>query len=160
MSRAVCPGSFDPVHLGHVDVIRRTAPLFDELVVAVLVNPAKQGTFTVPERQEMIAEAVADLPNVRVDSFGGLLVDYCRDRGIQAIVKGVRAPSDVDYETQMAQMNQRLTGVQTLFLPTSPEWSFVSSSLVKQVATLGGDVEGMLPAHVHRKLLDRIAERA
>ena len=160
MRRAVCPGSFDPVTLGHLDVVARTAPLFDEVVVAVLVNPAKQGLFTVDERMEMIAEVVAPHANVRVDSFGGLLVDYCRDQGIGAIVKGIRAVSDVDYELQMAQMNQRLTGVQTLFLPTSPEFSFVSSSLVKQVAGLGGDVEGFLPASVHRKLQDRLAERA
>ena len=159
MRRAVCPGSFDPVTLGHLDVIGRVAEQFDEVVVAVLINKRKQGLFSVEERIAMLDDVTADLPNVRTDSFHGLLVDYCRDHGIKAIVKGLRAVTDFDYELQMAQMNQRLSGVDTLFMSTSPEFSFVSSSLVKEVATYGGDVAHLLSPSVHRQLLDRIAER-
>jgi pantetheine-phosphate adenylyltransferase len=160
MRRAVCPGSFDPVTNGHLDIIGRTAPLFDEVVVAVLVNKSKKGMFTLEERMEMLAEQAAPWPNVRVDSFHGLLVDYCVAHDIRAIVKGIRAVSDFDYELQMAQMNHRLSGVDTLFMPTSPEFSFIASSLVKEVATYGGDVAHLLPDAVHRRLLERIAERA
>jgi len=156
---AVCPGSFDPVTLGHLDVIGRVVEQFDEVVVAVLINKRKQGLFSVEERIAMLDDVTADLPNVRTDSFHGLLVDYCRDHGIKAIVKGLRAVTDFDYELQMAQMNQRLSGVDTLFMSTSPEFSFVSSSLVKEVATYGGDVAHLLSPSVHRQLLDRIAER-
>jgi pantetheine-phosphate adenylyltransferase len=160
MRRAVCPGSFDPVTNGHLDVIARAAALFDEVVVAVLVNKSKRSLFSVDERMAMLTEVSAPYPNVCVDSFHGLLVDYCRDHDIRAIVKGLRAVTDFDYELQMAQMNQRLSGVDTLFMSTSPEYSFVSSSLVKEVATYGGDVAHLLPTTVHRQLLDRIAERA
>ncbi|GAA2855008.1 pantetheine-phosphate adenylyltransferase [Pseudonocardia halophobica] len=160
MRRAVCPGSFDPVTLGHLDVISRAAGLFDEVVVAVLINKKKQGLFSVEERIAMLEETTADLPNVRADSFHGLLVDYCRAHDIKAIVKGLRAVTDFDYELQMAQMNQRLSGVDTLFMSTNPEFSFLSSSLVKEVATYGGDVAHLLPPSVHRQLLDRIAERS
>jgi len=155
----VCPGSFDPPTNGHLDVVGRAAQLFDEVVVAVLVNKSKKSLFTVDERMEMLTEVVAPWPNVRIGSFHGLLVDYCRDNDIQAIVKGLRAVTDFDYELQMAQMNQRLSGVETLFMSTSPEYSFVSSSLVKEVATYGGDVAHLLPESVHHKLLERIAER-
>ncbi|TQM14574.1 pantetheine-phosphate adenylyltransferase [Pseudonocardia kunmingensis] len=158
MRRAVCPGSFDPPTNGHLDVVGRTAALFDEVVVAVLVNKKKTGMFTVDERMEMLAEITAPYPNVRVDSFHGLLVDYCRDHEIQAIVKGLRAVSDFDYELQMAQMNRRLAGVDTLFMSTNPEYSFVSSSLVKEVATYGGDVAHLLPESVYGRLQERIAE--
>ncbi|MHA6784491.1 pantetheine-phosphate adenylyltransferase [Pseudonocardia saturnea] len=160
MRRAVCPGSFDPVTNGHLDIIGRTAPLFDEVVVAVLVNKSKKSMFTLEERMEMLTEQTAQWPGVRVDSFHGLLVDYCRAHGIRAIVKGIRAVSDFDYELQMAQMNHRLSGVDTLFMPTGPEFSFIASSLVKEVATYGGDVAHLLPDAVHRRLLERIAERA
>ena len=160
MARAVCPGSFDPPTRGHLDVVARAAALFDEVVVAVLVNKSKKSLFTVDERMAMLTEITAPYPNVRVDSFHGLLVDYCRAHGIQAIVKGLRVVTDFEYELQMAQMNQRLSGVDTLFLSASPEYSFVSSSLVKEVATYGGDVAHLLPELVHRRLLDRIAERA
>jgi pantetheine-phosphate adenylyltransferase len=159
MRRAVCPGSFDPPQLGHLDVVGRAAGLFDEVVVAVLVNKSKKSLFTVDERMGMLTEVVEPWPNVRIDSFHGLLVDYCRDHGIRAIVKGLRAGTDFDYELQMAQMNQRLSGVDTLFMSTSPQYSFVSSSLVKEVATLGGDVADLLPESVHHRLLERIAER-
>jgi pantetheine-phosphate adenylyltransferase len=157
--RAVCPGSFDPPTNGHLDVVSRTAALFDEVVVAVLVNKAKSGMFTVDERMAMLTEILAPYPNVRVDSFHGLLVDYCRAHEIRAIVKGLRVVTDFDYELQMAQMNQRLSGVDTLFMSTSPEYGFVSSSLVKEVATYGGDVAHLLPPTVYRQLKERIAER-
>jgi pantetheine-phosphate adenylyltransferase len=160
MRRAVCPGSFDPVTHGHLDIISRAAGLFDEVVVAVLVNKSKRGLFTVEERIGMLEEVTAPFTGVRVDSFHGLLVDYCRKHDIRAIVKGLRAVTDFDYELQMAQMNQRLSGVDTLFMSASPEYSFVSSSLVKEVATYGGDVAHLLPAPVHQRMLERIRERA
>ncbi|TAK70632.1 MAG: pantetheine-phosphate adenylyltransferase [Actinomycetota bacterium] len=145
MVTAVCPGSYDPVTHGHVDVFARAAALFDEVTVAVLINKKKSSMFTVDERIEMLQQCVVDLPNVKVDAFHGLLVDYCRARGISAIVKGLRAVSDFDYELQMAQMNHRLTGVETLFVSTNPLYSYLSSSLVKEVATYGGDVSGLVP---------------
>ena len=160
MRRAVCPGSFDPVTLGHLDVISRAAGLFDEVVVAVLVNKSKRSLFTVEERIGMLEDVTAPFGNVSIGSFHGLLVDYCRTHDIKAIVKGLRAVTDFDYELQMAQMNQRLSGVDTLFMSTNPEFSFLSSSLVKEVATYGGDVAHLLPPSVHRQLLDRIAERS
>ncbi len=155
MRRAVCPGSFDPVTNGHVDVINRVAGLYDELVVAVLVNPGKAGLFSVDERMELLREAVADTPNVVVDSFSGLLVDYCRSHDVPVVVKGLRAVGDFEYELQMAQMNRELAGVETLFVPTAPQVGHLSSSLVKQIATFGGDVSRLVPKGV----LDRLAER-
>jgi pantetheine-phosphate adenylyltransferase len=156
----VCPGSFDPPTNGHLDIVGRAAALFDEVVVAVLMNKSKKSLFTVEERIAMLTEVTAAYPNVRVDSFHGLLVDYCRAHGARAIVKGLRAVTDFDYELQMAQMNQRLSGVDTLFMSTSPEYSFVSSSLVKEVATFGGDVAHLLPEPVYRRMVERIRERA
>jgi pantetheine-phosphate adenylyltransferase len=155
MTRAVCPGSFDPVTNGHLDIVVRSARLYDEVVVAVLINPNKQGLFTVDERMGMLREVTADLPNVKVESFHGLLVEFCRAHDIPVIVKGIRAVSDFDYELQMAQMNYNLAGVETLFLPTNPVYSFPSSSLVKQVASYGGDVTGQVPELVLRRLVDR-----
>ncbi|HYH25828.1 MAG TPA: pantetheine-phosphate adenylyltransferase [Blastococcus sp.] len=155
MRRAVCPGSFDPVTNGHVDVVTRAAALYDELVVAVLVNPGKAGLFPVEERMELLREAVSDLPNVTVDSFQGLLVDYCRDRGIPVIVKGLRAVSDFEYELQMAQMNRELAAIETLFVPTAPQVGHLSSSLVKQIATFGGDVSRLVPKVVNDRLTER-----
>jgi len=160
MSRAVCPGSFDPVTNGHLDVIGRVSAQFDEVVVTVTINPNKQGMFTIDERLEMLTEATAHLANVTVDAWQGLLVDYARQRGISAIVKGLRGANDFDYELQMAQMNHKLTGVDTLFVATNPVYSYLSSSLVKEVAAYGGDVSDMLPAAVHDRLLARLAERA
>jgi pantetheine-phosphate adenylyltransferase len=151
--RAVCPGSFDPVTNGHVDVINRAAALYDELVVAVLVNPGKAGLFTVDERMELLRDAVAHLPNVTVDSFQGLLVDYCRSHDLPVIVKGLRAVSDFEYELQMAQMNRELAGIETLFVPTAPQVGHLSSSLVKQIAQFGGDVSHLVPKEVHERLL-------
>lgn len=157
MRSAVCPGSFDPVTNGHLDVFARASMLADEVVVAVLVNQSKSSLFTVDERIDMLREVCKPYPNVRVDSFRGLLVDYCRDHRIQAIVKGLRAVSDFDYELQMAQMNHRLAGVETLFVSTNPLYSYLSSSLVKEVATYGGDVSGLVPDAVLQRLSERIS---
>ena len=157
MRRAVCPGSFDPVTNGHVDVITRAAALYDELVVAVLVNPGKAGLFSVEERMALLREAVADVPNVTVDSFQGLLVDYCRANDVPVIVKGLRAVSDFEYELQMAQMNRELAAVDTLFVPTAPQVGHIASSLVKQIATFGGDVSRLVPEVVDDRLRERDA---
>ncbi len=157
MRRAVCPGSFDPVTLGHLDIIGRASMLYDEVVVAVGLNASKNRLFSFEERRQMLGEVTADYPNVTVDSFDGLIVDFCKSRGIQVIVKGLRAISDFDYELQMAQMNHGLQGVETMFMTTNPLFSFLSSSLVKEVATYGGDVSGLLPDAVHRRLVARLA---
>jgi pantetheine-phosphate adenylyltransferase len=155
MRRAVCPGSFDPVTNGHLDIISRASVLFDEVTVAVLVNESKQGLFPVEERIEMLSLAARDYPNVKVESFQGLLVDFCSQHGIHAVVKGIRAVSDFDFELQMAQMNRSLSGLETIFVPTNPEWSFLASSLVKEVARFGGDVSGFVPPHVLERLRQR-----
>jgi pantetheine-phosphate adenylyltransferase len=159
--KAVCPGSFDPVTNGHLDIIARTAELFDEVVVAIGVNKAKSSArlFTAQERMDMIREAIAPYPNVSVAGFEGLLTSFCEAHGIKAIVKGLRAVSDFDYELQMAQMNSSLAAVETIFIPTSPEYSFLASSLVKEVATFGGDVSGLVPPFVLERLTERLAER-
>ena len=159
LHRAVCPGSFDPVTNGHLDIIGRSAKLFDEVVVAVGVNKSKNRLFAAPERLEMLTPACAEWENVRVDVFTGLLTDFCLANHIDAIVKGLRAVSDFDYELQMAQMNSSLAPVETVFVPTSPEWSFLASSLVKEVATFGGDVTGLVPEFVRERLVARLAER-
>jgi pantetheine-phosphate adenylyltransferase len=159
MRRCVCPGSFDPVTNGHLDVIERSARLFDEVTVAVLVNASKKGMFSVDERLQLLGEVTAHLPNVVLDSFGGLLVDYCRRRDIPVIVKGLRAVTDFDYELQMAQMNHRLSRVDTLFVATNPDYSFLSSSLIKEVATFGGDVTGLVPDAVLPHVVARVAAR-
>jgi pantetheine-phosphate adenylyltransferase len=156
--RALCPGSFDPVTHGHLDVIGRAARLFDEVVVGVGVNPSKSRLFSPEERLDMLRRACADWDNVRVAGFTGLLTDFCVDQGVDAIVKGLRAVSDFDYELQMAQMNASLTDVETVFMPTSPEWSFLASSLVKEVARFGGDASGLVPDFVHDALKARFAE--
>lgn len=156
MRRCVCPGSFDPVTNGHLDVIERASRLYDEVTVGVLVNATKTGLFEVAERIEMLREVTADLGNVVVDSFQGLLVDYCRERDIPVVVKGLRAVSDFDYELQMSQMNNRLTGLETLFVATNPEYSFLSSSLVKDVAKWGGDVTGLVPETVRQRFARRL----
>lgn len=156
MSGALCPGSFDPVTLGHVDILERAAAQFDEVVAAVLINPAKQGMFSLEERLEMIAEATAHLPNVRAESGGGLVVDFVRKRGLTAIVKGLRTGTDFEYELQMAQMNKHIAGVDTFFVATTPRYSFVSSSLAKEVASMGGDVSDLLPEPVNRRLAAKL----
>ena len=149
MRRAVCPGSFDPVHNGHVDVFERAAALYDEVVVAVLVNPGKAGFFAVEERLELLRAALAHLPNVTVDSFSGLLVDYCVAHDVPVIVKGLRAATDFEYELQIAHANaDMLPGVDTVFLPTRTHYGFVSASLVREIASHGGDVSHYAPAAV------------
>jgi pantetheine-phosphate adenylyltransferase len=154
---ALCPGTFDPVTNGHLDIVRRAAALFDRVVVAVIENPSKEPLFPTEERVGMLEEAVADLGNVELDSFSGLLVDYAGRKGIGIIVKGLRAVTDFDYELQMAQMNRQLSGVETSFVPTSPNWSYLSSSLVKEIARYGGDVSGLVPDHVLRRLKERLS---
>jgi pantetheine-phosphate adenylyltransferase len=155
--RAVCPGSFDPPTFGHLDIIRRSARLFDEVIVAVGTNVSKNQLFDADERIAMMRRACAELDNVSVEGFAGLVTAFCAERDVTAIVKGLRAASDFDYELQMAQMNSSLTGVETVFIPTSPERGFVSSSLVKEVAGFGGDVSAFVPGFVHDQLKARLA---
>ncbi|MEV6174401.1 pantetheine-phosphate adenylyltransferase [Streptomyces sp. NPDC051954] len=156
MRRAVCPGSFDPITNGHLDIIGRASRLYDEVYVAVMINKAKKGLFEIEERIDLIRQVTAEFENVRVEAFHGLLVDFCKERDIPAIVKGLRAVSDFDYELQMAQMNIGLSGVETLFVPTNPTYSFLSSSLVKEVATWGGDVSHLVPPVVFDALAERL----
>jgi pantetheine-phosphate adenylyltransferase len=158
--RAACPGSFDPVTNGHIDIISRAAGIFDEVVVAVGVNQSKNRLFSADERIEMLTEAVSPFSNVVVDSFQGLLTDFCQERDVVAIVKGLRAVSDFDYELQMAQMNSSLAGIETVFVPTSPEYSFLASSLVKEVAAFGGDVSKLVPPYVLERLTTRLKEQS
>jgi len=152
---ACCPGTYDPVTNGHLDIVARSAQVFDRVIVAALVNPAKQPLFTLEERIAMLKEVTADIPGVEVDSFEGLLVEFARARSVSAIVKGLRAVSDFDYELQMAQMNYRLAGVETLFMTANPTYSYLSSSLVKDVARNGGDVTGLVPEPVLLRLRER-----
>ena len=153
---ALCPGTFDPVTNGHLDVVVRAASTFDAVVVAVVENPVTGHNSFAGNLPALLEEAVRHLGNVRVGAFGGRLVDYARAQGASVIVKGLRAVSDYEYEIQMAQMNQRIGEIETLFMATSPGWSFLSSSLVKEVARLGGDVEGLVPEHVRKALIDRL----
>jgi len=156
--RVVCPGSFDPVTNGHPDIIGRAARLYEEVVVAVLINISKRNLFTVDERVDMLRQVTAEYPNVRIDKFHGLIVEFCLANEISAIVKGLRAVSDFDFELQMAQMNYRLAGVETLFMTTNPLYAFLSSSLVKEVAQYGGDVSGLVPAAVTQRLGERLGQ--
>ena len=156
MRRAVCPGSFDPITFGHLDIIARASAHFDHVVIAVLENRTKSSLFSVAERIEMIQETTSHLSNVSVDSWSGLLVDYCKSNSIQAIVKGLRAVTDFDYELQMAQVNLQGSGVETMFMATSPVHSFLSSSLVKELAHYGGDVSTMVPASINAALKLRV----
>jgi pantetheine-phosphate adenylyltransferase len=155
--RAVCPGSFDPVTHGHLDIVRRASRLFDELVVAVGTNVSKSRLFDADERISMMRQACSDLPNVSVEGFAGLVTTFCAEREAAAIVKGLRGGSDFDYELSMAQMNASLTGVETVFIPASPDRGFVSSSLVKEVAAFGGDVSSFVPGFVHDRLRARLS---
>jgi pantetheine-phosphate adenylyltransferase len=158
VARVVCPGSFDPVTNGHLDIIARAAGLHDEVIVAVLINITKKSLFTVDERVELLSEVTKGYGNVRVERFHGLLVDFCAANGVNAIVKGLRAVSDFEYEMQMAQMNYRLAKIETLFMTTNPLFSFLSSSLVKEIAKYGGDVSGLVPEQVLGRLQARLAE--
>ena len=153
---ALCPGTFDPVTNGHLDIIERAGQHFDTVVVAVLENPAKQPLFSVEERVQMLKEVTSGMPNVTVTSFGGLLVESAKSLGADVVVKGLRAVTDFEYEIQMAQMNHALAGMETLFIATSPSWSFLSSSLVKEVARFGGDVSGLVPPIVAKRLADKL----
>jgi pantetheine-phosphate adenylyltransferase len=155
--RVACPGSFDPVTNGHLDIIGRAARLHDEVLVVVGANLAKRGLFTVDERIDMLREVTKDLPNVTVDRFTGLLVEYCKAHQVSAIVKGLRAVSDFEYEMEMAQMNYRLAGIETLFMTANPLYSFLRSSLVREIASYGGDVESLVPEPVHARLQARLA---
>lgn len=159
MRRVVCPGSFDPVTNGHLDIIGRASALYDEVVVAVLINITKKTLFTIDERVGLLEEVTRDLGNVRVESFHGLTVDFCTANGINAVVRGLRAVSDFEYEMQMAQMNYRLSKVETLFIATNPEYSFLSSSIIKDVCQYGGDVSGLVPEPVLGELRARLAEK-
>jgi pantetheine-phosphate adenylyltransferase len=156
----VCPGSFDPVTVGHLDVFARTVDLYDDVIVAVGSNMSKNALFTPAERVRMIEEACVEWPSVHVTLFSGLLVDFCRDRGVDVIVKGLRSGADYDYELGMAQMNRRLTGVDTAFLPTAPDLAYVSSSLVREVASLGGDISPFVTPGVLELITARLAERS
>lgn len=153
---ALCPGTFDPVTNGHLDIIERAGQHFDAVVVGVLENPAKEPLFAVDERVSMLQDATAGLSNVEIEPFSGLLVEFARRRATQIIVKGLRAMTDFEYEIQMAQMNHRLAGVETLFMTSSPTWSYLSSSLVKEVARFGGDVEGLVPPFVKDRLTEKL----
>jgi pantetheine-phosphate adenylyltransferase len=155
---ALCPGTFDPVTNGHLDIIERAGNHFDTLVAAVLENPAKEPLFTLDERVAILKEAVSGFRNVEVDSFSGLLVDFAKARGAAVVVKGLRAVSDFEYELQMAHMNRHLSGLETFFVMTDPAWSYVSSSLIKNVAEHGGDVSGLLPDFARDRLLERLGK--
>jgi pantetheine-phosphate adenylyltransferase len=157
---ALYPGSFDPLTLGHVDIIKRGSALFDIIIVAVLENIDKTPMFTVEERLEMIGETFAELGNVEADSFSGLLVDYAAKRNATAIVRGIRAISDFEYEFQMALMNRRLApSIETVFMMPAEEYSYVSSRLVKEVATLGGNIRGLVPAGIENRLYERARKK-
>ena len=157
---ALCPGTFDPVTNGHIDIIERAAGRFDALIVGVLDNPSKEPLFAAEERVGMLKEAVHTLDNVEVEAFTGLLVEYATRRGADVVVKGLRAVTDFEYEIQMAQMNHQLAGVETLFMTTSPQWSFLSSSLIKEVARFGGDVSNLVPEHVAARLAEKLGGAA
>lgn len=160
MKRAVCPGSFDPITFGHLDIIERASKQFDEVIVAVFANRKKEGLFSVEERLELITVNISKYGNVKVDSGSGLLVDYCKAKDVDVIVKGLRAVTDFDYELQMAQVHNQASGVETMFMATSPTHSFLSSSIVKELAYYGGDVSSMVPANVNAALQARAASRA
>ncbi len=157
MKIAICPGSFDPVTNGHLDIIRRASRLFDKVIVAVMTNTSKTPVFTQAERVALIRRCVADIPNVEVEQFGGLLADYVRERNATAIVKGLRAMSDFEYEFQMALTNRKLCEqAETVFLTTSAQYMYLSSSLVRQVAAFGGDISDFVPACIAPDIIKRI----
>ncbi|MDO4711655.1 MAG: pantetheine-phosphate adenylyltransferase [Peptostreptococcaceae bacterium] len=159
-NKAVYPGSFDPLTNGHMDIIRRAAKLYEEVTVAVLVNTTKSGLFSLEERVELIENEIKDLPNVKVDSFVGLLVDYCGSNAIDVIIRGLRAISDYEYEMQIAQMNRTLDPkIETVFLMTNTKYSFLSSSIVKEVARFGGDINDIVPPLVQEKLRSKYKNR-
>ena len=156
--KAVYAGSFDPVTNGHLNIIERAAKMYDELTVAIVVNPRKSGFFTVDERVEIMREVTSHISNVKVDRFSGLLADYVNENGFVAYVRGLRATTDFENELQMAQMNARLftEDTETIFLMTDPKYSFISSSLIKEVASLGGSVEGLVPEYVVSRIEEKV----
>ena len=157
MKIAICPGSFDPVTLGHLDIISRASGLFDKVIVAVLCNMEKNPSFTVEERMEFLRQVTANYDNVEVDSFHGLLVDYAKEKGAVAVVKGLRAVSDFEYEFQMSMINKKLyPDVETVYLNTSQDYMYLSSSVIKQIASLGGDISNFVPETIHDKIVDRL----
>ena len=156
MSSAIYPGSFDPVTLGHLDVIKRSAEMFDEVIIGVLNNTSKTPLFSVKERVNMLSEVVSDIPNVRVESFGGLLIDFARQNGVKTIIRGLRAVTDFEYELQIAQTNHiENTDIETIFLTTNLQYSYLSSTIVKEFASYGGDISKFVPA----RFIDRIYEK-
>ncbi len=157
MKSAIYPGTFDPMTLGHLDIIKRAATIFDEVIVSVLNNREKTPLFSVNERVNILKEATKDLPNVKVESFEGLLIDYCEKKKIYVVVRGLRAVTDFEYELQMSQMNRMLSGhkVDTVYFNTSLEYSYLSSSSVKQIAQFGGDLTGLVPEFIADMLLER-----
>lgn len=158
MKIAICPGSFDPVTLGHLDIISRASGLFDKVIVAVLCNMDKKNPcFTVEERMELLRQVTAQYDNVEIDSFQGLLVDYAKEKGAVAVVKGLRAVSDFEYEFQMSMINKKLyPEVETVYLNTSQDYMYLSSSVVKQIASFGGDISNFVPEAIHDKIVDRL----
>lgn len=158
MISCLVPGSFDPPTKGHLDVVERCAGIFDRVVVAVVSNPSKAALFSDEERQDLLRECCAQWDNVEIDSFSGLLVDFASAKGVDVIVKGLRAMTDFDYEIQMSQMNRHLSGIVTMFVATKPEYGYLSSSLVKQVAGLGGGVDSLVPDPVAAALKERFAQ--
>ena len=154
-TKALYPGSFDPLTMGHLNIIRRAAKLYDELTIGVVSNPSKASMFTLEEREEMLKDALRDLPNVKVDHFSGLLADYVNRMGFDVVVRGLRATTDFEYEIQMAQMNARLfnESVETVFLMTDPQYSFISSSVAKEVHTLGGCIDGLVPDEILKRMV-------
>jgi len=160
MLRAIYPGSFDPVTLGHLDIIKRSASMVDELIVGVLNNKAKSPLFSVEERVKMLGEVTKELPNVKVIPFAGLLVDFARQTESKMIIRGLRAITDFEYELQMSQMNRKLEeNVETVFLTTNLEYSYLSSSMVKEVAAFGGDISQLVPALVADKVIEKMKEK-
>ncbi len=160
MIKAIYPGSFDPITNGHLDIIRRAANVVDELIIGVLVNKKKQPLFSMKEREEMIIEAVKDIPNVKVMTFDGLTVDFAREQGANVLVRGLRAITDFEIEMQIAQTNHSIEpGIETMFLITSLEYAYLSSTIVKEVASYGSDVTGMVPEHVSKKLIQKYCEK-
>lgn len=156
MSISIYPGSFDPVTLGHIDIIRRAAKMTDVLIVGVLKNSAKKGLFTIEEREEMLREVTKDIPNIEIKSFDGLLVDFAKENNANTIVRGLRAITDFDYELQMAQTNRALyEGADTIFIPTSIEYSFLSSTTVREIASLNGDISKFVAPYVEQKLKEK-----
>jgi pantetheine-phosphate adenylyltransferase len=157
--RAIFPGSFDPITNGHLDVIKRGTKLFDELIVAVGRSPLKDQLFTPQQRVEMIAELIKDLPGVSVEGFDGLTVEYARQKKASVILRGLRSLTDVNYEFELAMTNRSVTGIETLFVMTTEQYGFISSTLVRQVASLGGDISNLVPENVYRRLQERFKKQ-